>query len=133
MIVLSHKRNTEGLVAAALRRRNSTIKRVEKAIAELLREKKAINFNAVSQAADVGKTWLYKEMNIREKILDYRDKKSEHKREPASRKARTTRTTEDSKEGLILLLRERIKQMENENQRLKKQIAALYGEIVQKK
>ncbi len=124
---MTHKRNTEGLAIAANNRRRITIQRVNEAIHALLAEKRTINFNSVAKAANVGKTWLYKETDIKEKILKYRDKKSDLKI-----KTKASQLSSDSKEALLRMLQERVKQVESENRELKKQIEILYGQLMQK-
>lgn len=121
---MSHQRNTQGLVIAAKNRRESTMKRVHVAIQSLGAEKKVINFNSVAKAANVGKTWLYKEADIKEKILRYRGKNTEIKISTQSA------FSADSKDALLKMLKERIKQIEAENRDLKKQIEILYGELM---
>lgn len=121
---MAHLRNTEGLSIAAKNRRQNTIKRVNEAIHDLLREKKVINFNSVSKAANVGKTWLYKEVAVKEKILKYRGKNTEQKIVN-----KLTQSSSASKDSLLKMLQERVKQVEVENRELKKQIEILYGQL----
>lgn len=121
---MAHQRNTDGLASAARNRRQSTIKRVNAAIQNLAAEKKTINFNSVAKAANVGKTWLYKEAEIKAIILGYRDKNTELKTPNKS-----TPSSSDSKEALIKMLKEHIKQVESENRELKKQVEILYGKF----
>ena len=120
---MAHQRNTEGLAIAARSRRESTIRRVSAAIQSLVAEKKVINFNSVAKAANVGKTWLYKEAEVKEKILSYRGKSTEVK---ISNKSVSN---SDSKDALFRMLKERVKQVEAENRDLKKQIEILYGQL----
>jgi hypothetical protein len=122
---MTHKRNTEGLATAAKDRRHGTIKRVNEAIRVLSTEKKTINFNSVAKAANVGKTWLYKETDIKERILKHRDKNPEPKITNKLAQASTA-----SKESLLKMLQERVKQVEAENRELKKQIEVLYGKFI---
>jgi hypothetical protein len=123
---MAHQRNTEGLASAARNRRQSTIKRVNTAIQNLAAEKKTINFNSVAKAANVGKTWLYKEIEVKEKILSYRDNKAEVKT------SKTLSSSNDSKDALLKMLKERVKKVESENNELKKQIEVLYGQLTVK-
>ena len=122
---MAHQRNTEGLSTAAKNRRQSTIKRVNEAIHSLLTEKKVINFNSVSKAANVGKTWLYKEADIKKKISEYRDKNLDQKIMDKSNPSSSA-----SKESLLKMLQERIKQVEAENRELKRQMEILYGQLM---
>ena len=121
---MAHQRNTEGLATAARSRRESTIKRVNAAIQSLVAEKRTINFNSVAKEANVGKTWLYKEREIKEMILCYRDQsnksKISNKQAPSS---------PDSKDTLLKMLKEKIKEIDAENRDLKRQIEVLYGQL----
>jgi hypothetical protein len=92
-------------------------------IQSLAAENKVINFNSVAKAANVGKTWLYKESDIKEKILKYR----EHKDQKISNKQISSSAA--SKENILQMLRNRIKEIEAENRELKKQIEILYGQL----
>jgi hypothetical protein len=124
---MTHQRNTEGLSAAAKNRRQDTIKRVNTAIHILLSERKTINFNSVAKTANVGKTWLYKEADIKEIILKYRDKNSEQKITNKS-----NQSSNASKESLLRMLQNRVKEVEIENRELKKQIGILYGQLIKR-
>jgi hypothetical protein len=125
---MTHKRNTAGLSHAAKLRREETIKRVNDAINLLIKKKETINFNSVSKMASVGKTWLYNEMDVRNRILDLRIK-------PNTNIKKNTRLEEKnlpSKSALINMLKNRNKELDAENRELKKQIEVLYGQLAKK-
>ncbi|MCC2666656.1 MAG: Transposase [Gammaproteobacteria bacterium] len=125
--MMAHQRNTKGLAIAARDRRQSTIKRVNEAINVLRVEKKIINFNSVAKAANVGKTWLYKEADIKERILKYRENNQEQKIT-----SKSNPLTSASKESLWRMVQERVRQVETENRELKKQVEVLYGQLMKK-
>ena len=123
---MTHKRNTDGLIKAAKQRRADTIKRVDQAIKQLLKENKQINFNSVSKISGVGKPWLYKESTICQHIEKLREQtkiksKSENKADHGA--------SDKSKDQIIQMLKSRITKLEAENNEFKTQIEILYGEI----
>lgn len=123
---MGHKRNTQGLIENAQKKRLRTIEKTEKAIDKLLKEKKNVNFVAVSKAANVSKSWLYKEKSIVKRIVNIRDRQ----RPPQSAIPRKSqKASDDSKNAMIRALKERIKKIEEENRELKKQVEVAYGQI----
>ncbi len=124
---MSHKRNTAGLIKAAKQRRQDTIKRVEKTIIKLLKDKMSINFNSVSKVSGVGKPWLYKEQKVREQIEFLRQQRQINTSQAQDKQPQ--RASDKSKENIILMLKERVKLLDNENKKLKHQIEVLYGEL----
>ena len=73
------ERNTAGLMAHARSRKETKRKRVEETITALLREHKAVNFNAVATAAGVSKAYLYSQPQLRERIEALRHQELEQK------------------------------------------------------
>lgn len=118
-----HKRNTLGLKNAAQLRRENTIKRVNAAVKLLVKENRVINFNSVAKVANVGKTWLYKENDIRERILGLRISSQNQMQNM------TQVTNSASKDALIKMLKQRVKELEKDNRNLKRQVEILYGEL----
>ncbi|MGE6846410.1 DUF6262 family protein [Bacillus tropicus] len=120
-------RNTEEIVRLAKLKTNRTREGVDKAISKLSLEGKVINFNTVAKAANVSKSWLYKEQDIRKRIESLR--KQQHNQlgtRPVNQKSSR------SEEVLIKTLKMRIKELEGENTKLKNQIQKLYGELYNK-
>jgi hypothetical protein len=123
---MTHKRNTNGLANAAKNRRENTIKKVNDAINHLMKNNEPVNFNSVSKAARVGKPWLYKETDVYNKIMSLRDNnyfKSIEKKELKQN------ISQNSKNNIIGMLKEKIKTIETENKKLKSQIEILYGKL----
>ncbi len=71
-------RNTEEIVRLAKLKTNRTREGVEKAISKLSLEGKVINFNSVAKEANVSKSWLYKEQDIRKRIESLRKQQQNH-------------------------------------------------------
>ena len=123
---MGHKRNTQGLIENAKKKRLRTIEKTEKAIDKLLKEKKNVNFIAVSKAANVSKSWLYKEKLIANRIVNIRDRQQSIQ---AAIPKKSQNASADSKKAIIRALKERIKKLEGENRELKNQLEVAYGQI----
>jgi hypothetical protein len=119
------KRNTTGLVATAHQRKEEKRKRVEDAIARLLREQLAVNFNSVAKAAGVSKIYLYTQTLFRDRIEALRQKEREQR--VRERVAHPTGKTDAAKDLVILAKERRIKELEEENRKLKQQLKAALG------
>ena len=90
----SWPRNTSGLEASAKRRADSTRRRVDDAIASLVRDpSQRINFNTVAAAAGVAKAYLYKEPVLRNQIDLLREQQDEARRHLAPLRERTEAST----------------------------------------
>jgi len=119
------KRNTTGIVAHAQSRKEDKRKGVEDAITALLREQKLINFNTVARAAGVSKAYLYSQQDIRERIEALRQQSMEQM--VRERATRSPGKTDASRDLVILAKDRRIKELEAENQQLKKQLQVALG------
>ncbi len=119
------ERNTTGLVAHARLRKEEKCKRVDEAITHLLREQKAINFNTVAKVAGVSKAYLYNQPQFRDRIEALRQQEREQKvRERVTPPIGKT----DASKDLVILAKERhIKELEEENRKLKHQLKAALG------
>ncbi len=119
------ERNTTSLVAHAHQRKEEKQKRVDEVIARLLRDKRAVNFNAVAKAAGVSKTYLYCQPQLRDRIEALRQQ--EREQAVRERAARPTGKTDAAKDLVILAKERRIKELEEENLKLKRQLNAVLG------
>lgn len=119
------ERNTTGLVAHAHHRKEQKRKRVDEAIARLLREQMSINFNTVAKAAGVSKAYLYSQPQLRDRIEALRQQ--EREQTVRERVARPTGKTDAAKDLVILAKERRIKELEEENRKLKQQLKAALG------
>ena len=119
------ERNTAGLVAHAHQRKEEKRKRVDDAITRLLREHQAINFNTVAKEAEVSKAYLYTQPLFRDRIEALRQQQQEQRiREKVTRPIGKT----DAAKDLVILAKERrIKELEEENRKLKQQLKAALG------
>ena len=121
------ERNTTGLVAHAKLRKEEKCKRVEEAITRLLREQKTINFNTVAKVAGVSKPYLYSQPQFRDRIEALRQQEREQKER--KRVTHPTGKTNASKDLVILAKERRIKELEDENRKLRQQLKVALGKI----
>ena len=119
---INHKRNTDGLKAHAENKRKECLKRFNLAIQSLLREGNSINFNSVSKKSGLSTAWLYRNKEVRQKIEILRKEQVRSKKVEYSLK-------EESKNAVIIALKNRVKLQEKEIKELKNQIEVLYGQI----
>jgi hypothetical protein len=124
------KRNTTGLVSHAKLRKELKSKRVDEAITRLLREQKTINFNTVAKAAGVSKTYLYSQPQFRDRIEALRQQ--EREQTVRERVAHPTGKTDAGKDLVILAKERRIKELEEENRKLKQQLKTALGKAYDK-
>jgi hypothetical protein len=123
---MTHKRNVEGLRQNAQARRQQALRRTEEGIRKLMQTKRPITFKSVSEVAGVSTAWLYQQPEIKQQILRLREEGAQQKL-PRSK----TRTSSDSKDAMIMTLRQRVKSLEVKNQELEKRIEVLCGHIIQ--
>jgi hypothetical protein len=124
--------NTTGILNYAYEKHTKAKGRVDKAIKEMIKEKKLINFNSVSETAVVSKAFLYRDLSIRKRIENLR-----HQQEGLREAKNLKRNTSDaSKDVLIEALKNKIdnlnrkvNSLEVENQHLKDQIKKNLGKV----
>lgn len=121
--------NTEPLLRSIEDKKQKTKQKVENTIRDMIKHKEKINFNSVSAKSGVSKPFLYKYSEIKTRIETLR--KQEEKLDSPNQVKRNM--TEHSKDVVIASLRKKVKQLEEENQKLKEQLkvdwAAIYNEI----
>lgn len=120
----THKRNVEGLRQNALKRHQAVITRTEEALKQMVREGQRVDFSTVARLAGVSVAWLYRETAFKERIENLRAQKSARSSSPLMVKA-----TDASKEAILTTLRQRVKNLEIENQELKRQLEVAYGQL----
>jgi len=121
------ERNTAGLIAHARRRKEHALERVDAAITTLLREGAPVNFNSVAKEADVTKQYLYANEQVRSRIEALRDQHRE--RAMHERRARPHSKTDASKDLVIMAKDRRIKDLEEEVRRVKKDLQVALGKL----
>lgn len=121
---MTHERNVEGLRKSASLRHQQAIQRAEEGIGRLLQQGRPINFNTVAEIAQVSTAWLYQHAEIRQRIEHLRQQQSKPK--PTTT---TTRSSDASKDAMLATLRHRVKQVETENRKLRRQLEVVYGHL----
>ncbi len=109
--------NAKGLKEYAKQRSQMTLDKVDKAIRELSLTERKINFNSVSQLSVVSKTFLYKNEEIKKRIEELRDKQVSKNIDQRAKYDKTSK----SKDIIIMAKDKKIKELEEENKKLKEQ------------
>lgn len=117
--------STKGLKAYAKYKSEITLEKVDKAIRELSLTEQKINFNSVSQLSGVSKTYLYNNEEIKNRIEELRQKQLS---KTMNQRAKYDKTSK-SKDIVILAKDKKIKELEQENKRLKEQLEVLRGKL----
>jgi hypothetical protein len=118
------ERNTSGMVKAAKKKRESAIENTEKAIRQLIKENKPINFHSVANAANVSVPWLYKEVEIKERIQQLREQQRLKIKLDEGKKPSTA-----SQDAIIATLKKKINQQDEEIKQLREQLKVAYGQV----
>lgn len=112
------------LAAAAQRRSQLTRQRVREAIRALDRAGSHITFAAVAQQADVSRSWLYRQPEVRTEIDRLRQKPSS----PGVSRPSAERATSQSQQHRIETLLDANRALRADNDALRRRVAALLGE-----
>ncbi|WP_419879194.1 DUF6262 family protein [Brevibacillus centrosporus] len=118
-----HPRNTEGVKQHAKKKSLEAARKVDESIQRLIKSKAKINFNSVSTDSGVSKAFLYNTRTIRNRIEMLR-KQQDGLPSPQDMKRNMT---DASKDALIAAKNKRIKELEDENKRLKEELLKLRG------
>ncbi len=113
------------LITAAKQRHELTRAKAIRAIRELDRTGAAITFGTVARAAQVSRSWLYTQADIRDEVRKLRAAAS-----PPRRSAAPTlqRASAESLRRRVAVMQERIHNLVEENQRLRNQLAVALGQ-----
>ncbi|NFB55102.1 transposase [Clostridium botulinum] len=120
--------STKGLKEYAKNKSKMTIEKVDKAIRELSLTEQKINFNSVSQLSGVSKTFLYKNEEVKKRIDELRQKQTS---KIMNQRAKYDKTSK-SKDIVIMAKDKKIKELEEENKKLKEQLEVLRGKLYEK-
>ncbi|WP_252241844.1 DUF6262 family protein [Clostridium sp. ZBS18] len=120
--------STKGLKEYAKNKTKITLEKVDKAIRELSLTEQKINFNSVSQLSGVSKTFLYNNEDVKKRIEELRDKQVS---KVINQRAKYDKTSK-SKDIIIMAKDKKIKELENENRKLKEQLEVLRGKLYEK-
>src|SRR5712691_7895149 len=127
----THPRNVAGMVQHAEARRSGARQRADNAIRALVEGGDEVNFRRVSEMGRVSSAFLYRELDLAERIRQLRAQG-----EPRPAHHSTERASDASKDAIIKTLRLRIAELDqtrrelaDKNQQLQKQVEVLYGEL----
>ncbi|MBE6069543.1 MAG: transposase [Clostridium lundense] len=120
--------STKGLKKYAEEKTKITLEKVDKAIRELSLNGEKINFNSVATASGVSKTFLYNNEDIKKRIEELRDKQTS---KTMNQRAKYDKTAK-SKDIIIMAKDKKIKELEEENRKLKEQLEILRGKLYEK-
>ncbi len=122
------QRNISGLAAHARQRAEHKQQQVDQAISKLLRENKPINFNTVATGAGVTKAYLYNHPALRDRVETLRASQMNN----ITPRRTLSERTEGSREVLLAAKERRIKELEQENQRLKEELKMALGTLYER-
>jgi len=117
--------NSHHLVAAAERRRADTLERARHALHELAEIGERRTVMQIAAHAGVSRSWLYAQPELRDQLRQLTT--ISETAEPAP--ARIERGSDASLRQRLTLAHERIRELDNDNRRLRDQIAHLHGQL----
>lgn len=108
---------------AALYKSKNTQLKVE-TVMRIMKEKNlSINFESVSKLSGISKTWLYRQPELSDEIINLRNKTGKIKR------VIDQKNTIERKDAKILALKNKNIALKNKIKKLSTQIEAVYGEL----
>jgi|SRR5664279_3301662 len=128
-------RNVEGLRRSARTKSERTRARVEEALRTMTKpatrpgqQRVPVNFNTVAQTAGVSTAWLYLSANkdIADRIKELR---AQQQAEPKVAIPAHLRASDASKDSLLAVMRQKVKDLEAENADLRRQIGELRKQL----
>lgn len=118
--------NPDSLRSAAEQKKNDALERTDKAISQMVKEGKKINFHTVAEAAGLSVAYLYKYDSIKQRIDQLRKQQS-----PIKGLVQKPGASEDSRTTIITTFKERIKKQELEIKGLRDHIEVTQGVAMQ--
>ena len=117
--------NTHHLLAAAQRRRDSTLERAQRTLRGLGESGQRYTMTDLAARAGVSRAWLYAQTGLRDQI-----RQLTHQR-PTSPPIidQTQRSSDASLRQRLTLAHTRIRELDDENRHLRDQIAQLHGQL----
>ena len=120
--------STKGLKKYAEEKTIKTLEKVDKAIREISLNGDRINFNSVTMVSGVSKTFLYKNKEVKSRIEDLRKKQVSGE---INKRAKYDKTSK-AKDIIISAKDKKIKELEDENKKLKEQLETIRGKLYEK-
>lgn len=109
---------------AAQARHEATLRRAEHTVERLARRGEPVTFRRVAEAAEVSRSWLYRQDELREQIDQLRDHSATRARAAVPS---AERATADSLRQQLHTYRAEITRLRGENQVLREQLARRLG------
>lgn len=117
--------NTEGLKKYAKIKKEKSLEKVNEAIRKLSLNGENINFNSISKSSGVSKSFLYSNVEIKNRIQELRNKQINNQ---INQRAKFDKNSK-SKDMIIASKNKKIEKLEAENAKLKLQLELLYSKI----
>lgn len=117
--------NTHHLLTAAQRRRDSTLERAQRTLSELSETGQRYTVVDIAARAGVSRAWLYTQNGLRDQIRQLTDQRTP--RPPGI--DQTQRSTAASLRQRLKLAHDRITELDDDNRRLRHQVAQLHGQL----
>lgn len=118
--------NSAYLTASAQHRHELTRAKAIRALRELDRSGTPITFEHVARTAGISRSWLYSQPDIRIQIQQLRDNR---RRPSASAIPAAQRATDASLIRRLSIAADRVRQLEQENRQLRRQLAEALGQL----
>ncbi|MBG9801523.1 DUF6262 family protein [Brevibacillus laterosporus] len=120
--------NINGILAHSRIKKEIAFQKVEEALKNMIKKQMKINFNSVSEESGVSKGFIYKNSILRDRIETLR-RQQEGLLSPKQVKRNMS---DSSKDVIIASLRNRIKELESENKKLKEQLKLDFAKIYER-
>lgn len=118
--------NSIHLKAAARQRHEQTLVKAIAALHDLDQTGAPISFAAVAEHAGVSRSWLYTQTDLKDEIHRIRALREPR---PAATSTRQEPASDASLRNRLSLAHQRIRELDDENRRLRDQIAHLHGQL----
>ena len=118
--------NTAQLIDSARRRHELTRAKAIRTLRELDRAGIPVTFELVARTAEVSRSWLYSQPDIRDQIQQLRDTA---RRAPSSRVPAGQRASDPSLRQRLQTACDRNRQLTEDNRRLRRQLAEALGQL----
>jgi hypothetical protein len=117
--------NSGHLITAARKRSEATRQRAAAALRRLDAAGRPITFDALAREANVSRSWLYSQPDLRAEIERLRDQRRPHRRD---RIPDRQRASDASLQRRLDIAAERLRQLQADNQRLRQALAEALGD-----
>lgn len=117
--------NSTFVIAAARRRSQATHRRAVAALRRMDTAGAAVTFDAVAREANISRSWLYNQPDLRAEIERLRQRERPSGRRPVPDRQRAS---EASLQRRLELATERVRHLEADNQRLRRALAEALGD-----